>query len=367
MRITTNRSHLAAALSIVGRAVASNNTMPILKNVLLETEDDALKLTCTDLDTAITHTIPAQIAQNGAATVPVELFGGMVSRFEGDDITLELHDHKMSVRCGKSDYTLLTTPAEDFPVVPVVSNGSAATIGQGTLKELLRRTTNAVAKIPGKMPVLQGLLFEIGADYLRNVATDTYVVLKAQAPAEGAVSKPVQFIMPPAPLSDLMHLLSDKDVTITVRTNGSQAQFEAENTVLVCRLFDGQYPNYEKVLQKQAERKATFKRSELMGAIRRAGMLYPKGAVKKVVLGVGKHCTTIKSEHCDAGMGDEEVPTTLDGKPLTIAFNADLLLTALQSAQSETILMALNGEKDGVVFTEPDNSSWLGVCVPCGV
>ena len=118
MKITCERSYLANALGVAGRAVSSRNTLPILANVLLETEDDRLKLTATDLDTAIRGVIPASVAENGAVAVPAGVLTDVVSKLPDAPITLEMQDGKVTVRSGKSDYTILSLPAEDFPVVP---------------------------------------------------------------------------------------------------------------------------------------------------------------------------------------------------------------------------------------------------------
>jgi hypothetical protein len=110
--------------------------------VLLETEDDRLKLTATDLDTAIRCVIPAQIAQNGAVAVPAGVLTDVVSKLPDAPVSLEMQDGKVTVRSGKSDYTILSLPAEDFPVVPEVSEGTDLTLPQATLKEERRPTTS---------------------------------------------------------------------------------------------------------------------------------------------------------------------------------------------------------------------------------
>src|SRR4028119_1984055 len=206
MKITCERSYLAMALGVAGRAVSSRNTLPILSNVLLETEDDRLKLTATDLDTAIRGVIPANVAENGAVAVPAGVLSDVVSKLPDAPITLEMQDGKVTVRSGKSDYTILSLPAEDFPVVPEVSEGTDLTLPQATLKEMLRHTTFAASKEETRS-ILMGVLFEARGSNLTLVATDTHRLAWKRATLAQEVAAPVSLIVPAKPLAEMERLL----------------------------------------------------------------------------------------------------------------------------------------------------------------
>src|SRR4028119_531002 len=232
MKITCERSYLANALGVAGRAVSSRNTLPILANVLLETEDDRLKLTATDLDTAIRGVIPANVAENGAVAVPAGVLSDVVSKLADAPVSLELQDGKVKVRSGKSDYTILSLPAEDFPVVPEVTDGTDITLPQATLKEMLRMTAFAASKEETRS-ILMGVLFEARGNTLTLVATDTHRLAWKKTTLGEEVSTPISQIIPARPLVELERVLKDSiEDTVHIRFGASQVQFETADVTL---------------------------------------------------------------------------------------------------------------------------------------
>src|SRR4028119_2334216 len=208
MKITCERSYLAMALGVAGRAVSSRNTLPILSNVLLETEDDRLKLTATDLDTAIRCVIPASVAENGSVAVPAGILSDVVSKLPDAPVTIEMEDGKIMVRCGKSQYMILSLPAEDFPVVPEVTAGIDVVVPQSKLKEMLRTTTFAASKEETRS-LLMGVLFEARGSALTLVATDTHRLAWKQMNLGEEVGSPISAVVPAKPLVELERVLKD--------------------------------------------------------------------------------------------------------------------------------------------------------------
>jgi DNA polymerase-3 subunit beta len=175
----------------------------------------------------------------------------------------------VAVRCGKSDYTILSLPAEDFPVVPEVKEGIELTLPQATLKEMLRMTTFAASKEETRS-ILMGVLFEARGNTLTLVATDTHRLAWKQATLGEEISQPISMIIPAKPLAELERVLKDSvEETVQVRFGNSQVQFSTDQVTLVSRVLDGQFPNYEKVIPKNVERKIRIDRAQLLDAVRR--------------------------------------------------------------------------------------------------
>lgn len=366
MKITCERSYLANALGVAGRAVSSRNTLPILSNILLETEDDRLKLTATDLDTAIRCTIPAQIAENGATAVPAALLADMVSKLPDAPITLEAQDGKVAVRCGKSNYTILSLPAEDYPAIPEVNDGTEITLPQGTLKEMLHMTTFAASKEETRS-LLMGVLFEGSGSNLTLVATDTHRLALKKSPSGQELEKPVSLVVPAKPLIELERVLKNSsDETVTVRFGASQAQFQTADVTLVSRLLDGQFPNYDKVIPKSAERKITFSREELLNAVRRVNIVAHSSAEKAILTTKGD-TIEMTAESPDVGKAFEEVKVSMDGSDITIAFNARYLMEVLGIIESEEVRLELTGALNPGILRPVGNDDFLYVVMPMQV
>lgn len=366
MKITCERSYLANALGVAGRAVSTRNTLPILANVLLETEDDRLKLTATDLDTAIRCVIPAAVAENGATAVPAHLLADVVSKLPDAPVTLEAQDGKVAVRCGKSDYTILSLPAEDYPAIPEVSDGVDVTLPQGTLKEMLRLTTFAASKEESRS-LLMGVLFEARGSTLTLVATDTHRLAWKQSPIGQELSTPVSCVVPAKPLVELERVLKDSsEETVQVRFGSSQAQFQTADVTLVSRLLDGQFPNYDKVIPKNPERKVVFERNAMLNAVRRV-YIVARGSAEKAVFATKGDTLEITSESPEVGKAYEEVPISMDGENITIAFNARYLQEVLGILHEEQASLELTGALNPGILRPAGNNDFLYVVMPMQV
>lgn len=366
MKITCERSNLANALGVAGRAVSSRNTLPILANVLLETSDDRIQLTATDLDTAIRSTIAAQVSENGATAVPAHLLSDVVSKLPDAPVILEAQDGKVAVRCGKSDYTILSLPAEDYPAVPEVAEGTEITIPQGVLKEMLRLTTFAASKEETRS-LLMGVLFEARGDKLTLVATDTHRLAWKQAPIGQELSTPVSAVVPAKPLVELEKVLRDSsDESVSMRFSPSQAQFQTGDVTLVSRLLDGQFPNYEKVIPKNPERKVSFERGAMLDAVRRV-YIVARGAAEKAILTTKGDVMEITAESPEVGRAYEEVQISMDGDDLTIAFNARYLQEVLGILNEEKATLELTGALNPGILRPAGNNEFLYVVMPMQV
>ena len=366
MKITCERSYLSQALGVSGRAVSSRNTLPILSNVLLETQDDRLKLTATDLDTAIRCVIPANVAENGEVAVPSALLADVVSKLPDAPVTLEAHGGKVSVRCGKSDYTILSLPAEDFPVVPQVQDGVELTLPQSTLKEMLRMTTFAASKEETRS-ILMGVLLEARGSNLTMVATDTHRLAWKQAALSEEVSQPVSVIVPAKPLAELERVLKDSvEETVHVRFGSSQVQFETDHVTLVSRVLDGQFPNYEKVIPKNVERTIRLDRSQLLDAVRRVYIVARQNSERGVWTTKGD-LLEMTAESQEVGRAYEEVPISMDGGDITIAFNARYLMEVLGIVDTEQVSLELTGALNPGILRAGDKKDFLYVVMPMNV
>ena len=358
MKVTCERSYLAQALGVAGRAVSARNTLPILSHVLLETEDDRLKITATDLDTAIRCAIPASIAENGSVALPAASLSDYISKLPDAPVTLEMQDGKVVVRCGHSRFTLMSSPAEDFPVVPEVSQGTEITLSSATLKEMIRLTAFAASKEESRS-LLMGVLFEARGSTLTLVATDTHRLAWKQTGLVEEIKTPVSAIVPAKPLVELERVLKNTaDEMVTIRFGASQVQFQSSDATLVSRVLDGQFPNYEKVIPKATERKVSFERNELLNAVRRVDIV-SRAASQKMVVNFASNSMTMSAESPDAGQAYEEIPIAMDGDDLQIAFNAKYLMEVLGIVPDDQLALELNGSLQPGILRAGDDFIYI--------
>lgn len=385
MKIEVSKADLGQAISTASRAISARSTLPILSNILFDAEGEVLRLTATDLDTGIRYTMRAKILESGSLTVPAGILGDVISSLPDTEVSLESEDGRLLVRCGKSDYTILTTPADEFPVVPEVTDDFALTLPQGVLREILRQTVFAASKEESRT-ILMGVLFEFvpagrknGFLRLNVVATDTHrLAYRTTAAEQHGVRSPLgasldakrAVIVPAKPLSELMRVLSDsEEETVRMHVTESQVQFaiaksEAGTSMtLVSRVLDGQFPNYEKVIPKEAERKITVSAKEFASALRRVAIVARENAEKAVFRTQGD-VVVITAESHEVGKAHEEVSISMEGPDIEIAFNVRYLIEALSAIDSETITLEMTQPLSPGVIKSADNEDWLYVVMP---
>ena len=359
MKLTVERSYLSNALGVARRAVSSRNTLPILSHVLLETQDDRLKITATDLDTAIRVQLPCAVAENGGVALPAAQLADWVGKLPDAPVTLELQDGKVEGRCGKAKFNFQSAPAEDFPVVPEVNHGTELSLPSATLKEMIRLTAFAASKEEHKS-ILMGVLFEARGEHLTLVATDTHRLAWKQTQLAFEVSPPVSAIIPAKPLRELESVLKNSaEELVTIRFGSSQVQFQSDTATLVSRVLDGQFPNYEKVIPKTTERKVKFDRNALLGAVRRIDIV-SSTASQKMAVKFGGALMTMSAESSESGNRVyEEIEIDMDGTDLNIAFNAKYLMEVLNTLSSDALSWELNGHLQPSILREGDDFIYI--------
>ena len=248
----------------------------------------------------------------------------------------------------------MSSPAEDFPVVPEVEHGTEITVSSATLKEMIRLTAFAASKEESRS-LLMGVLFEARGSTLTLVATDTHRLAWKQTTLAGEVETPVSAIVPAKPLVELERVLKNTaDEMVTIRFGASQVQFQSSDATLVSRVLDGQFPNYEKVIPKATERKVSFERNELLNAVRRVDIV-SRAASQKMVVNFSGGSMAMSAESPDAGQAYEEIPIAMDGDDLQIAFNAKYLMEVLGIVSDDQLALELNGSlQPGILRAGPD-------------
>jgi len=215
--------------------------------------------------------------------------------------------------------------------------------------------------------LLMGVLFEARGSNLTLVATDTHRLAWKQANIGQELSTPISAVIPAKPLVELERVLKDSsEETVQVRFGASQAQFQTNDITLVSRLLDGQFPNYDKVIPKNAERKIHFDRAQLLDAVRRV-YIVAKGSAEKAILTTKGNLVEMTAESPDVGKAFEEVPVSMDGEDITIAFNARYLGDVLNIMDGEQVTLELTGALNPGILRPVGNDGFLYVVMPMQV
>jgi len=275
MRVTIERSAFLKALNHVQSVVERRNTIPILSNVLVRAKDAAVKLTATDLDIEIIEEAPADIAQEGAVTVPAHLLHDIVRKLP-DGAQLELDQGpdrgRLSIVSGRSRFALQALPPEDFPDLAAGEPANHFNISAASLKALIEKTRFAISTEETRY-YLNGIYLHEETETLRAVATDGHRLARAQAPLpDGAKGMP-GVIVPRKTVLELAKLIEDQEGDIAVALSAAKVRFSFEGLVLTSKLIDGTFPDYERVIPRHNDKTLDLDTKLFAGAVDRVSTI----------------------------------------------------------------------------------------------
>jgi DNA polymerase III subunit beta len=356
------RKELFEGVQTAGRAVSSRSSLPILGHLLIRSEDDRLRIAATDLEIGMECSVPANVEAHGCLTAPARILTEVLSALPDTEVVLSVDESNVvNVKCGSSDYTILGLPAEDFPMLPEVKDDISFRIERAVLREAIRKTIFAVSTEEAR-PQLTGILLLLGDNSVRMVSTDTHR-LSLQDSAIVSSQGETQAIVPHRAMSELSRLLSDEEGEVTVNISSSQILFKLGDMSLVSRLIEGQFPNFERVIPTEHDRKLTIPTADLLQGMRRVAIVARENSNRAVLRTVdGKLVVTAESG--SVGKAYEEVEVIKEGEDMEMAFNARYLVDVLSVMDTEAVDLELSGSLSPGVIRGQGGEDFLYVVMP---
>ena len=367
MKLTVARKELYEGLQIVSRAVSTQTTLPVLKNVLIEPGTDAIKLSATDLELGVEVLVPASIKEGGSLTVPAKTFSEIIAALPEADVSLAGDDHhNLVICCRRSEYRIHGLTAEDFPALPEVGGSVSLNLPQPQIREMIRQTAFA-ASDDDTRPILTGVCVMVQEGKLRLVATDTHRLGVRTAPVAEA-SGDTTVIVPVRAMNELLRVLGDdEEKSLFVKIDQNQVLFKTDRVTLVSRLIEGQFPRYERVIPSGHTRRLTIQRDEFQSSLRRARIVARDSAAKDRVLLSTEGENVVLSAEGEEGRAHEEFEVVREGDDISIAFNAGYLVEALGVMDSEGVFLEMTEPLSPAVVRPVDGEDYLMVIMPMQV
>lgn len=367
--IQTNRDSILKPLQSVIGIVERRHTLPILSNVLIEKNGENLAVIATDLEIQITATsICPEEYPDFSVTASAKKLQDICRAFsEESKIALDKDDSRLQIKVGKSRFNLQTLPANDFPkLVPSGENRSCLKISQKTLKNLLNLVQYAMAQQDIRY-YLNGLLLVIENKLLRVVATDGHRLGMACFTLENTgdtVEKQNQeVILPRKTVIELIKLLGDNDDEVTIEISQNQTCFSFSNIVLISKIVEGKFPDYNRVIPSGYQNHIQIDRQLLLQSLQRASILSNE-KFRGVRLVLTQNSLRIICNNNEQEEAQEEIEIGYTGEPLDIGFNVNYLLDVLTNLNENTITLSFGDANSSGLFTIPGNECFKYVVMP---
>ena len=354
MKLAIAKDQLLLGLQAVQNVAGARTTLPILSNILLRAFEGRLHLTATDLDMTVSCSVPANVAEEGAVTVPGRKFVGIIRELVVADVELEADDKSaVVIRSGGSYFKINGLSANDYPPFPEFKQARAIGVPQEKLKAMLRRTSFAVSSDESRF-VLNGIFFSLKEHKLTLVATDGRRLALTDEDVDVTADSQGEFIVPTKAITELARLLESGAAEIKYGENqvcftlapGSEAGLPI---VLISKLVDGSYPNYRQVIPQESLERVTIPREELLHSLRRAEIMTSEKS-NSVKLAFSRNQLAITANAPEIGESREVMALTYKGKDMAIAFNPVYLMDPLKALDTDEVFIELIDElSPGVV------------------
>ncbi len=361
MEVHVDRDAFLRGLQMVHNIVEPRQTLPILANVLLEAEGEGVRLTATDLEVGARVSVPARVAGPGAITLAARKMLEIVKELPSATLSIRVQDNAwVALRCGGVAYKLVGLTPEDFPAVGSADAAAWISLDGKVLRDMLAQTSFAVSHDESRY-ALNGILFSVQGKDLRLVATDGHRLALASRPLVDG-PPPVSGIVPRKAVQEIARIVGSGE-EVQVAINENQFILRMPNFLLMARLIEGTFPNYEQVVPRAHPTRITTSRAALAGALRRVSVLSEE-RTKPVKFSLTPGTLRLSAYHPDFGEAEESLDVEYAGEEIVIGFNSRYVLDALTAQAAEQVVMELKDSLSPGVIKSFEEEGALCVIMP---
>ena len=362
MKIICLQENLKNSLNITQNIIGRNLILPILNNVLLTTKDGRLQVSSTNLEIGINTWVSGRVEKIGAITCPAKALTCFINSLPNKKIELEVKVNILTVKCENYKASFNCLSAEDFPIIPKITDDSLIEIKNSILKDALLKVVGAASSSESR-PEITGVLFSFGKKELKLAATDSFRLAEKSIFEIHKKSDIIKsLIIPQKTVQEAARILGEKTGETKICLGASQILFDSGDVQVISRLIDGQYPDYQQIIPKEFSSQAIIERSELLNVIRAAAVFSNKTNTIKFSLSDGE--IEVLSQDADLGENKSKLAAETKGKKVVIDFNYRYLLDGLGNINTKQIFLGLISDASPAVMKPVGDESYIYLVMP---
>jgi len=372
MKLTILQEKLKEGLAIVERISAKSLTLPILNNILVSVEKNFLNLAATDLEVGINWWGLAKIEKSGKITIPSRVFSNFINLLPNKKIELELKNNNLSIVCENYKTQIKGLSAEDFPIIPEISDSESIFINSS----LFCQSLSQIVDIPvpsTTRPEISGVYFLFQKDLIIMAATDSFRLGEKKIFIKNSFSlkKDSSFILPQKSAKEIINIFGAKDGDLKIYFSSNQVMFEspmAETSHpqirVISRIIEGEYPNYKEIVPQQFTTQAAVDKNEFLNQIKISSLFSGKANEIKMKVDVGKKEIELFSQSQEIGEYQSSIPAKIKGEGLEVVFNHRFVLEGVSNVKSSEVEFELSGDSGPGVIKPVGDQTYLYVVMP---
>ncbi len=366
MKFVAIRSNIKEAVSVVERATGENLNLPILKNIFIETGNEGITFTTTNLELATTCFVSGKVIENGKVTVPLSLFSNLITNLQSDRLNFSKKGNTLEIKTDNYTATLQGLPAEEFPITPKIKGSEESiAIKSVLLKEAIQQTIVA-SQFSDLRPELNVILFDFSIDTLKLAATDGFRLAEKSIPKNFFTAnnkESFRVLVPLKTAQEVLRMAKDDEV-VKIFRDENQVLFKTERAELISRLSEGNFPDYTPIIPKKFATEVAVNREELLNAVRLAGVFGQKNSEVKIV--VNPNQKTLEVSSADQALGENSylLPAKIKGEPVEAFFNWRYLTDPIRAVKSEEIFVGFQEENNPALLRSTGDNSYFYILKP---
>ena len=384
MKLIILKKNLKDGLRSIEKIYAENQSLPILKNFLIESFDNKIKLAATNLELAVTTFISGKIIENGSITIPLNIFNSIINNLQVEKINLELKKDKLIIKTDNYQAEIQGIKKEEFPIIPKIENNKQyIQIKNSLLKDALVSVVNSATA--DNRPELSGILFDYQTTLLKLAATDTFRLSEKTInnnQFESSFSKNFKIIIPLKTIQEVIKEIQLNDEQKTeIYIDSNQILFKTENTEIISRLINGEFPDYQQIIPKSIEAEMILSAEELINAVKLNSVFSDRFNEIKII--INKDAKNIEVFSASQSVGENKylVPAKIQKMPdfaapkadfvlpkaesqMEISFNWRFLLDGLKNVKSENVFLGLSDSNKPAIIKSSQDESWFYILMP---
>lgn len=373
MIVSCLQENLARGLNIVGRAVSTRSTLPVLGNVLLETDNGRLKLSATNLEIVVTCWIGAKVEEDGAVTVPHRTLNDLVSTLPQEPVSLELNEQTQTlhINCGRTEANVKGIDAQEFPLIPKPDQENRVRLETPVFKQMIGQVAMAAA-VDDSRPILTGVSITLEGNHMLMVATDGFRLSMKSASIPAIVEKPMTFIVPAKALLELARIANDENdaIYISMPDGRNQIIFDMDNIVLVSQLIDGNFPDYTPIVPASNNTRTVMGTGEFRKACKTAEIFARESShTARVRIEPGADdfsagFATVTANSAETGDNVAQIDASVEGEPIEIAFNVKYMTDVLNVIDTPQVALETTSPMEPGVIKPVGDTDFIHIIMP---
>ena len=368
MKIICLQENFKKGLLNVSNITGKNLTLPILNNILLNTDKKQLKLSTTDLEMAIISQIQCKIEKEGDITVPAKLLVNFINNLPNNKININIKNNIISLKCENYNSFIKGLDAKDFPIIPKIKNDPIIEIDSFEFKNALEQVINFVS-ISEIRPEISGVLFDFNDEKkAKFVATDSFRLGEKTLNIKNSKIKKGErklIIIPYKTIQELIRIISNsKNNILKISIENNQILFDLKENQIISRLIEGNYPNYQQLIAKQFDTTIITTREELIKAVKIGSFFSSKINDLRLKINSKKSQIEVFSQDIELGENVSQINSEIKGKDVEIIFNHKYLLDGLNNINTEKVIIGFNGETSPGIIRPEGKDDFIYIIMP---